>query len=401
MDHGLRASRKFVWASAPNERDDPSVRVGDPARACDPRCYPTRAAAATVARMRLGAIVPLLLATGGWWVVPSESPDQAIVHASLVPGIAEAEAADVRSEPAPVASVATNVGATTVAALGPVDPVEESAAPSHAAALVPTTAIDDELAEVRWSIERDMRFNEVALHWGMWPDDLRELNPEHAKTEVFPAGTALVVHRADPHEPTMSIGAPNRGRLKAGIPLPEGEHWRLREFRPRGFGAKHTISALLTAFRSYGETHPDGPQIRIGEISRRTGGRVKPHVSHRSGRDVDIGYVLHKSVRDTQHWWRAATADNIDAKRTWELIESLIATGEVQQIFMSAKLQRLIAAEAAKQLPPEQVASIFSATNPDPSVHTIVRHEHGHRDHFHVRFDCEDGNVRCRRESRQ
>jgi len=352
--------------------------------------------------MRLGAIVPmlpLLLVTGGWWAVPTESTDAAIVQSGLGLGVAAVDT--VPSVDAPDEGAATNVGATTVAAAGPVDPSEEGAPPTHAESLVPTSdAFDDELAVVRWSIERDMRFNEVALHWGMWPDDLRELNPEHADTDVFPAGTALVVHRADPHEPTMSIGAPNRGRLKAGIPLPEGEHWRLREFRPRGYGAKHTIGALLTAFRTYGAAHPDGPAIRLGEISRRTGGRVKPHVSHRSGRDVDIGYVMKASPLDDEHYWRRASAKTMDAAKTWTLIKSLIATDQVQRIFISAKLQRVIAKEAAKELTPEEVNLLFDAVNPDPRVMTVVAHEHGHMDHMHVRFKCERGNNRCRARSR-
>ena len=393
-----------MWSSAPKRPLDATLGVGDPERACDPRCYPGRRAAATVARMRLGAIVPFLLATGGWWAVPSESPDPTIVHASVgldIPDALDAEDAGAEAPAsAPAASVAANVGATTIAAAGPVDVAWEGAPPTHAGALVPATDIADELEVVRWSIDRDMRFNEVALHWGMWPDDLRELNPEHADTAIFPAGTALVVHRADPQEPTMSIGAPNRGRLRSGIPLPEGDHWRLREFRPRGYGAKHTIGALLTAFRAYGETHPDGPDIRLGEISRRTGGRVKPHVSHRSGRDVDIGYVMKPSPLDEEHYWRRASAKTLDAAKTWTLIKSLIATGQVQRIFMSAKLQRLIAQEAAKELTPAEIDLLFDAVNPDPRVMTLVAHEHGHMDHMHVRFKCEAGNVRCRARSR-
>jgi murein endopeptidase len=259
-------------------------------------------------------------------------------------------------------------------------------------------AAADELALVRWTVEARSSVEEVSGNWGMWPADLRELNPELAGRKWIDAGTALVVHRADPHKTTRSVGAPNHGHLLAGIPLPEGPDWEIRDHRPRVFGSRTTITSLLTALRSYAAADPDAPSVRFGEISKRSGGRVDPHVSHRSGRDVDIGYVLRPSVRDTQYWWRTATAKNIDAKRTWQLMAAMIATGEVQQIFMSAKLQRLIADEAAKQLPEAEVAAIFSATNPDPRVHTIVQHEHGHRDHFHVRFGCEDGNVRCRRQ---
>jgi murein endopeptidase len=344
--------------------------------------------------MRISAIVPLLtalFATGGWWGEPNTSPQPAIVHASV--GVPATE------------DVAANVGTTTLASAGPVDPAEEGAPPTHAGALAPAPnpalSIDAELQVVHWSIPREMRFNEVALNWGMWPDDLRELNPEHADAKVFAAGTELVVHRADPRAPTLSIGAPNRGRLHSGIPLPEGPHWRLRDHRPRGYGAKNTITSLLTAMRAYGETHPDGPPIRLGEISRRTGGKVKPHVSHRSGRDVDIGYVMKPSPPlDDEHYWRRATERTIDAAKTWTLIKELVATGEVQRIFISAKLQRVIAKEAAKELPPEEIDLLFDAVNPDPRVLTLVAHEHGHMDHMHVRFKCERGNIRCRARSK-
>jgi murein endopeptidase len=347
--------------------------------------------------MRLRAIVPtvpLLLVTGGWWAVPTSTTESAILNAGAMLSVAEGRAfAHELVDDGDVDAVA-NVGATTAVTI-PIDPVAVGGEPTE-----PEPVVEDELAVVRWTLPRDMRFNEVALNWGMWPDDLRELNPEHADTASFASGTALVVHRADPREPTMSIGAPNRGRLRAGIPLPEGDHWRLREHRPRGYGAKHTISALLTAFRSYGETHPDGPQIRIGEISRRTGGRVKPHVSHRSGRDVDIGYVMKPSPSDEEHYWRRATAKTMDAAKTWTLVKSLVATGQVQRIFMSAKLQRVIAAEAAKELTPEELNLMFDAVNPDARVMTLVAHEHGHMDHMHVRFKCESGNIRCRARSR-
>lgn len=255
----------------------------------------------------------------------------------------------------------------------------------------------DELAVVRWTVEERSSVAVVAGNWGMWPVDLRELNPELGDREWIEAGTQLVVHRANPRKPTLSCGRPNKGHLLEGIPLPEGPKWQIREHRPRVFGSRTTIESLLTAMRNYAAADPDAPPVRLGEISKRRGGRSNPHVSHRSGRDVDIGYVMRRSVQDSQHWWRTATPKNIDALRTWKLMKALIATGEVQQIFMSAKLQRVVAREAAKELPPDEVERMFSATNFDPQVHTIVRHEHGHRDHFHVRFACEDGNIRCRK----
>jgi hypothetical protein len=273
------------------------------------------------------------------------------------------------------------------------DPLEQPA--------VDAVAIDaGELDEVRWSVERRMRLDEMATNWGMWVDDLRELNPELEGVEWVEAASSYVVYRRDPRRPTQSVGAPNRGHLLAGIPMPEGPHWRLREHRPRAFGSTTTIAALLEAMRAYGAADPDAPPLRVGEISRRGGGRIAPHVSHRSGRDVDIGYVMKVNPSENERFWRTADAKNVDAPRTWAFLQALIATGEDQQIFISAKLQPILAREAAKTLSRDEVALIFSAMNPDPNVHTIVKHESGHRDHMHVRFECERGNVRCRAQSR-
>lgn len=345
-------------------------------------------------------LVPLLVFIGGGSLTPAPR-SSTVLAAGLVGSIAPIGLPGVPVDDVPEAAPPTWSSAPAmehVLARGGDLERPTSLAFDRAGDEAPRGSFVDELAEVRWTVEERMSVADVAGNWGMWPTDLRELNPELGNREMVEAGTALVVHRADPRKPTLSCGKPNRGHLVAGIPLPEGPDWELRVHRPRVFGSRTTVSSLLTAFRTYAAADPDAPPVRLGEISKRSGGRSEPHVSHRSGRDVDIGYVLRPSVRDTQHWWRTATPKNIDARRTWKLFEALIATGEVQQIFVSAKLQRLIAREAAKDLPPEQVAMLFSAVNTDPKVHTIVRHESGHRDHFHVRFGCEDGNIRCRKQ---
>lgn len=289
-----------------------------------------------------------------------------------------------------------DVLASSVEALAPEIPEEEAAVDEAPA---PKAATPAALDEVRWSVDRGMRIEQVATNWGMWLEDLRELNPELGDAGWIEAGRALVVYRKDPRRRTQSVGSPNRGHLVAGVPLPEGSHWLLREHRPRAFGSRTTINALVSALQQYGAADASAPPVRVGEISRRTGGRIAPHVSHRSGRDVDIGYVMKVNPDADERFWRTATPKTIDAPRTWAVIQALIATGDVQQIFISAKLQPAIAKAAAKTLSPEEVAKVFSAMNPDPKIATIVRHESGHRDHMHVRFNCEPGNVRCRTQS--
>ena len=266
---------------------------------------------------------------------------------------------------------------------------------------LPTVPPEEEpqigLHEVSWTVPSDgMDLKELAKTWGVRERALRALNPE-LRGELH-AGQKVVVFKPDDEHPTQSVGSPNRGRLRHGIPLPEGSYWTLREHRGHVFGTRNTIEALLKAFNAYGATHPDGPPVPIGDISARRGGRLFPHASHRTGRDVDIGYVMSPEDRGDRYWGHA-NAENFDVEKNWTLVKALIDTGEVQQIFMSVRLQRLLLPKARQELPDEEVARWFRAANPDYSTPSIIRHWRGHRDHMHVRFVCEDGNDRCRSKS--
>ena len=75
------------------------------------------------------------------------------------------------------------------------------------------------------------------------------------------------------------------------MPMPEGPYWILRDLRRNDWGTKLTIDALVAAFSTYGEAFPGAQKIRLGDISRRRGRKLKPHRSHQSGRDIDIGYI--------------------------------------------------------------------------------------------------------------
>jgi murein endopeptidase len=359
---------------------------------------------ATLTRLRAIGLLSTLVALGAiaLSLEPATGPRSMLAPASLFAvkrASAEPSHMERPAEPTLVATADPLDEPTRAMPMPPRDP-RLPAVPSAPSVPEEPEAKAIDLDVVHWTVDRRRKIDEVAMSWGLWVDELRELNPGLRRDQWIEAGTPLVVHRKDPRRRTQSVGAPNKGHLLAGIPLPEGPHWLLREHRPRAYGSATTIRALLEAFSAYGAADPSAPPVRVGEISKRSGGRIAPHASHRTGRDVDIGFVMKQNPGPDERFWRVATAKNIDAARTWAVISALIDTGEVQQIFISAKLQPVLAREAAKTLPPEEVARVFSAMNPDPSVHTIVKHETGHRDHMHVRFVCERGNVRCRAQSR-
>jgi hypothetical protein len=254
------------------------------------------------------------------------------------------------------------------------------------------------LDEVRWTVQEAESVEALASRWGLQLRELVALNPELRGVPTVSVGMQLRVYLHDDERPTRSVGAPNQGRLQHGLPMPDGPHWTLRERRTRAFGARNTIDAMVTAFHHYGQAFDDAPPVSVGEISSRRGGRARPHVSHRTGRDVDLGYLLRPrasaELRPLQ--WKRADERSFDAEKNWVLIKALVDTGEVQTIFISRKLQRLLEPVARAQLDADEFARYFRVPGQDPQHAPLLRHEDGHVDHMHVRFRCDDDDVRCR-----
>jgi murein endopeptidase len=248
---------------------------------------------------------------------------------------------------------------------------------------------------VYWTAHEPRTVQQLAADWGVQLGTLTELNPELEPTTRLAGGTRLKVYQHDPEHPPQSIGTPNRGKLRNGMPLPEGDAWRLRPVRRRAWGTHTTVTSLVEAFESYGERFPDGPKIRVGELAKRTGGRVAPHASHRSGRDVDIGYIF-RGDDNGEDRWRYMSERNFDAEKNWYLIQEILASDKVQTIYISKKLQKLLHKEAAKTLSETELAALFEYPRTAESPHATLQHWKGHHDHMHVRFACEPGNRRCR-----
>jgi murein endopeptidase len=334
----------------------------------------------------LGLLAVLTLSTGRFATAsePLGSVEIARPAVSLV---------DLPTTVVPTTVVPTTVVPTAVASAAVASAVVPE---SDLSVSAPRSSMED-LREVRWTAPHDESVGALASRWGLMSRHLVALNPELRGEAQVPAGLRLRVFEHDEATPTQSIGSPNKGRLRHGLPMPEGPYWILRERRTRAFGAENAIRAMITAFARYGVQLEDAPPVSVGEVSARRGGRVHPHRSHRTGRDVDLGYIL-TTGNDGQRWKRAS-ADNFDVEKNWVLIQALVQTGEVQLIFMSRQLQRLLEPRAREQLSAEEFARYFRVPGQDPEHAPWLRHWDGHRDHMHVRFHCERSNNRCRSRS--
>jgi hypothetical protein len=256
------------------------------------------------------------------------------------------------------------------------------------------------LDAVWWTAPRGEPLGLLAERWGMKDDTLRSLNPDFRGDRVE-AGQRLAVYRQRPGAVSRSVGAPNRGRLENGVPFVEGKYWQLRSYRPRSYATRGVVVHLATALQRWGARFPDAKPVKLGEFSKRGGGRLKPHSSHRTGRDVDVGYVVHEPAEGPR--FRRATDETLDAEATWGLVHSLIANGGIEYIFMNAYVQRMLLPFAQRDLPPEDLPRYFSVAAEGHAAQSkaVLKHWRGHDDHMHVRFACTPIDLGCREAKRR
>lgn len=120
------------------------------------------------------------------------------------------------------------------------------------------------------------------------------------------------------------------------------------------YGHPKVIEALQHIANGWATRYPDGPRLRIGNISLQGGGPMHPHVSHQKGLDVDIALVA---------------STNEEVGMTWR----------------DAKYSRQRTQELVNLIRSNAILGIKTILFNDPNV-TGVKYWDGHNDHLHVSF---------------
>lgn len=179
---------------------------------------------------------------------------------------------------------------------------------------------------------------------------------------------------------TMSLGGIHSGALLYGMQMPTGAQWELVN-ASTAWGARETIDALTRCIGLVNAQFPDTPKIFIGDISPKKGGHFPPHVSHQSGRDVDISYYLTKDHR----WYQTANASNLDLARSWAFVRALVTETDLELLLMDIRVQKILKSYALSIGEDSAwLDSVFQygGKNPRP----LVFHVPGHASHLHIRF---------------
>lgn len=179
---------------------------------------------------------------------------------------------------------------------------------------------------------------------------------------------------------TASVGQPYHGRLVNGIPFPrQFQGYQLRE-EDHTYATPELIGALLDAIEGVREKYPNTCDLYIGDFSKPGGGWMSRHRSHQNGRDVDLGmYVKGNRPLNT---FLSMNEENLDAPKTWCLIENLLRSQRVQYIFLDKRIQNVLYDYALSEgVDPVYLERLFGNVKG-----AIIQHVRNHHDHIHVRF---------------
>jgi hypothetical protein len=256
---------------------------------------------------------------------------------------------------------------------------------------------------VKYTIKRGGSMEVVANLYKIFHHEIQALNPGVSLERELPPLTKIVVYRRKPGISSQSVGFPGSGSVEGGMPMVDGPGRILRHTPWKAWATQTTVATIDAVLREWARRYPNEQVIIVGNLSARAGGRLNPHSSHQSGRDVDLSYPQiwdHSSELAPQ----VMDERNLDRELTWSLLELLRETGAIEAVFIDEKLQRLLHEFAinTRRYDEKQLKTWmeYPGTPGNGSPNSpLIQHVRGHADHLHVRFKCTATESRC--ESRE
>lgn len=178
---------------------------------------------------------------------------------------------------------------------------------------------------------------------------------------------------------SVSFGLAEAGRVMNGVQLQSSD--AVKVVSPdAAWGTQEVIDSLNAVAELVHQQVPKAAPLRVNHIGKQNGGYLRPHHSHQSGRDVDLGFYFEEGV-DPQHLPKRRE-DCMDLAANWWLVRALAMRADVQVVLLDRRVQKKLADYAIAQgEDPKWVDSLFHAGRD-----SMFQHARRHRDHFHVRF---------------
>lgn len=212
-------------------------------------------------------------------------------------------------------------------------------------------------------------------------------------------------HTPSPLHPVRagSVGSPSNGVLTAPAELPrQGAGYRWLRDDDHHHALPRFVAAIERAAAKVATERP-GERLRVGDLSTRTGGRLLPHLSHRTGRDADLLFYLTTldgapvespgflSIGTDGLAWDKENRRflRFDVEREWLLVKALLEdpAARIQWVFAHRNVEALLIEHArARGEPSDLVAR---------AIDVLLQPQPGglHDDHVHIRTACTPGEI--------
>ena len=175
----------------------------------------------------------------------------------------------------------------------------------------------------------------------------------------------------------------NRARHDAqvhdGLAGAPGDAWSVVS-PENAWGTRETVVFLSVVARAVMEQFPYVAPLRVNHIGKQEGGYLRPHHSHQSGRDADLGFYYRAGMNPLLV--KGARENAMDLPANWALVRALATRTDTQVILLDRRVQKVLYDYAVSI--GEDRAWLDSLFNAGRS--SLLQHVRRHRDHFHVRF---------------
>lgn len=251
-------------------------------------------------------------------------------------------------------------------------------------------------------------YAKIAAKFGMREEALRRLNrrSKGRGKKLYVGQTLRVYVQPEPPQPpadagplpefsvpagSYAHGKPNRGRLIGGVQVTSNDDFTVRN-PDRAYATSHAALVLRRAMADFRRRSGYRGTVLVADISKRGGGRLRPHRSHQTGRDIDIRLPKLEGIPAGKY----PSMDEIDWVATWHMVAAFVDTGEVEYIFLDYRRQRRLY-RAARRLgvSEDRLRQVMQYPRGPKATQGIVRHSKGHTIHMHVRIKCAEDAPSC------
>lgn len=222
------------------------------------------------------------------------------------------------------------------------------------------------------------------------------LAPVAAARPPGPLEGDLLPPPEDPHDDRVFYEQPETPcasrYLRGGTRMPEAPGL-YTVWRPESAYARPEMVEVLTSTaEALAWARPDADPLAVGAISKRGGGPLPGHASHRTGLDVDVG-LYREGGKVHPYGLGDIPTDEIDVEAMWIVLREMLATGLVERILYNRHHIRRIKKHAVESgaLTQEEADELLLDLVPKDvwSRDGVVQHHRGHHDHLHVRVRCD------------